>query len=64
MVVRIYSILFYIQLKKVSRLCTPVILKGDHHASQQLSFRQFSESKHPFHASGILHANRTKIQGF
>lgn len=63
-VVGINFILFYIQLLRVSRLRTPVILELDHHASQQLSFRQLSESKHPFHASGILHANRTKIQEF
>lgn len=63
-VVRINSILFYIQLLKVSSLCTHVILKVDHHASQQLSFKQLSESKHLFHASGIVHANGTKIQGF
>lgn len=63
-VVRMNSILFYVQLLKVSRFCTHVILELDHHASQHLSFMQLSESKHLFHASGIVHVNRTKIQRF
>lgn len=63
-VMRINSTLLYIQLLKVSRLCTHLLLELSHHASQQLSFKQLSESKHLFHANGTVHANETKIQGF
>lgn len=63
-VMRINYTLLYIQIIKVSRLCTHLILELSHHASQQLSFKQLSESKHLFHANGMVQANGTKSQGF